>query len=114
MNFLTIDVRSVRDLLAYATFAKDSGKAIGPRCSFFSPQAFICAVSGRRFDLIQTLSGVGPVTIREVARRVDHDLKAARSNVNSLLAIGVLDKTAVGRVVFPYDVMQVDSILEAA
>lgn len=114
MNTLTIDVRSLSDSLAEAVRAMTSGKAQGPRYSFSSPQALMRTLGGKRFDLIQALSGAGPVTIREAARRVERDVKAVHGDVQDLLACGVLDKTDDGKIVFPYDAVHVDFLLKAA
>lgn len=114
MNTLTIDVRSLSDSLAEAARAMESGAPQGPRYSFSSPQSLMRTLGGKRFDLIQTLSGAGPVTIREAARRVERDVKAVHGDVQALLACGVLDKTADGKIEFPYDAVHVDFLLKAA
>ncbi len=114
MNTLTIDVRSLTESLAEAALAMETGHAQGARYSFSSPQALMRTLGGKRFDLIQALSGAGPVTIREAARRVRRDVKAVHSDVQTLLACGVLDKTDDGKIEFPYDAVHVDFMLKAA
>jgi predicted transcriptional regulator len=42
--------------------------------------------------LVQTLTGAGPVTLREAARRVGRDVRAAHSDVHMPLQAGVLRK----------------------
>lgn len=51
------------------------------------------------------------MTIREIARRVDRDVKAVHGDVQALLLAGVLDRAKSGRVVFPYDAVRVDLTL---
>lgn len=114
MNTLTIDVRSLTENLAEAALAMETGQAQGARYSFSSPQALMRTLGGKRFDLIQALSGTGPVTIREAARRVGRDVKAVHGDVQTLLACGVLDKTDDGKIEFPYDAVHVDFMLKAA
>jgi predicted transcriptional regulator len=114
MNTLTIDVCSLTESLAAAARAMETGRAQGPRYSFSSAQALMRTLGGKRFDLIQALSGTGPVTIREAARRVGRDVKAVHSDVQTLLACGVLDKTKDGKIEFPYDAVHVDFMLKAA
>ena len=114
MNTLTIDVRSLTDSLAEAALAMETGQAQGARYSFSSPRALMRTLGGKRFDLIQALSGTGPVTIREAARRVGRDVKAVHGDVQTLLACGVLDKTDEGKIEFPYDAVHVDFMLKAA
>ena len=54
------------------------------------------------------------MTIREAARRVKRDVKAVHGDVHALLKAGVLQKTADGLIVFPYDAVHVDVMLRAA
>ena len=86
----------------------ETGRAQGSRYSFSSPQALMRTLGGKRFDLIQALSGAAPVTIREAARRAGRDVKAVDGDVQTLLACGVLDKTEDGKIVFPFDAVHVD------
>ena len=60
------------------------------------------------------MAGQGPLTIREVARRVERDVKAVHGDIQALLNAGVLDRTEKGRVVFPFDAVRVDFTLRAA
>lgn len=114
MSTLTIDVCSLTESLAEAVRAMETGQAQGPRYSFSSPQSLMRTLGGKRFDLVQALSGAGPVTIREAARRTGRDVKAVHGDVQALLACGVLDKTADGKIEFPYDAVHVDFLLKAA
>jgi predicted transcriptional regulator len=54
------------------------------------------------------------MTIREIARRVDRDVKAVHGDVQALLVAGVLDRADSGRVIFPYDAVHVDFTLSKA
>ena len=54
------------------------------------------------------------MTIREVARRVKRDVKAVHGDVHALLDAGILQRTKNGFVVFPYDAIRVDVLLQAA
>lgn len=114
MNTLTIDVCSLTESLGQAAQSMETGQAQGPRYSFSSVQALMRTLGGKRFDLIQALSGAGPVTIREAARRVGRDVKAVHSDVQTLLACGVLDKTDDGKIQFPFEAVHVDFLLKAA
>jgi len=71
-------------------------------------------MTAKRWELIRTLAGAGPLTIREAARRVDRDVKAVHGDVHALLNAGVLRKTEDGLIVFPFDAIRVDVMLRAA
>lgn len=71
-------------------------------------------LTAKRWELIRALTGAGPLTIRETARRVDRDVKAVHGDVHALLKAGVLQKTDKGKIVFPFDAVRVDVTLRAA
>ena len=91
-----------------------AGKAQGTRLSFDSPALLIKVLSGRRWNLLQVMTGAGPMTIREAARRMERDVKGVHADVHTLLAAGLLRKTDDDRIVFPYDAIHVDFTLRAA
>jgi predicted transcriptional regulator len=64
--------------------------------------------------VLRAMTGAGPVSIREVARRVDRDVKSVHGDVQALLKTGVIDRAKNGRIVFPYDEVHVDFVLRAA
>ena len=90
------------------------GKKQGSHISFAIPELLFHLLTAKRWELIRALTGAGPVTIREAARRVKRDVKVVHGDVHALLRAGVLQKTADGLVVFPYDAVHVDVMLRAA
>lgn len=82
--------------------------------SFESPELLFKVLSGKRWDLLKVMTGAGPMTIREAARRLGRDVKAVHGDVHALLNAGLLQKTDKGFIVFPYDAVHVDFILNAA
>ena len=56
----------------------------------------------------------GPLTIRQVARRVDRDFKGVRSDVTLLLDAGILERSKRGGVEFPYGRVHVEFDMMAA
>ncbi len=91
-----------------------AGKTQGTRLSFESPALLLKVLSGRRWDLLKVMTGAGPMTIREAARRMERDVKAVHADVHTLLKAGLLKKTGDGKIVFPYDAVHVDFTLRAA
>jgi predicted transcriptional regulator len=59
-----------------------------------------------RMAIIRAMIGVGPVSIREVARRVGRDFKGVHSDVTTLRNNGLLWKATDGNVVFPFRSLQ--------
>jgi predicted transcriptional regulator len=60
------------------------------------------------------MTGAGPISLREAARRVGRDVKAVHGDVHALLNAGILEKTEAGRIVFPFDAVRVRFVLKAA
>jgi predicted transcriptional regulator len=84
------------------------------RISFATPELLWRVLTQKRWELLKALCGAGPVSIREAARRAGRDVKAVHGDVTALLNAGVLDRTADGRVVFPFEAVKVEFLLQAA
>ena len=54
-----------------------------------------------------------PVAIREAARRVGRDVKAVHGDVTALLNAGVLSRAEGGGIIFPYEAVKVEFVLQA-
>lgn len=92
-----------------------SGKAQkAARLSFASPEVLWKVLTAKRWELLKALCGAGPISIREAARRVSRDVKAVHGDVTALLNAGVLDRAEGGGIVFPYEAVKVEFLLEAA
>ena len=88
------------------------GEPQGEFISFESPELLFKVISGKRWDLLKIMTGAGPMTIREAARRVGRDVKAVHGDVQALLKAGILRKTDKGLIVFPFDSVHVDFMLK--
>jgi predicted transcriptional regulator len=84
------------------------------RISFATPELLWKVLTARRWELLKTLCGAGPVSIREASRRVGRDVKTVHGDVTALLNVGVLDRTSDGRIVFPFEAVKVEFVLQAA
>lgn len=114
MKTVTIDIRPMADTLGDFTRTWKSGKASSPRISFDSPELMFKVLSGKRWELLNEMTGAGAMSIREAARRVERDVKAVHGDVTALLNAGLLSKTDDGMIVFPFDAIHVDFMLKAA
>ena len=114
MKTVTLDVRTLADTLSDAVTAMETLTPTEPRISFETPELLWKVLTAKRWDIIKSLTGAGPVSIREVARRVGRDMKAVHGDVHALLLAGLIDKTDDGKVVFPYEALHVDFMIKAA
>jgi predicted transcriptional regulator len=100
-----------------ADFARawNTGKAPKTaRISFATPELLWRVLTEKRWELLKVLCGAGPVSIREAARRVGRDVKAVHGDVTSLLNAGVLERNEDGQIVFPFDAVKVEFLLQPA
>ncbi|MGH8475619.1 MAG: hypothetical protein ACRERS_07960 [Methylococcales bacterium] len=115
MKTVTLDVRSPADSMADFVQAWKTGKARKcARISFATPELLWQVLTAKRWELLKALCGAGPVSIREAARRVGRDVKAVHGDVTALLNAGLLDRTEDGRIVFPFEAVKVEFLLQAA
>jgi len=114
MKTLTLDIRPLGDTLTDFVQAWDMGKGSGPRISFQTPMLLFKVLTGKRWELLKAMTGAGPITVREVARRVGRDVKAVHGDIRALLNTGILQKTETSRILFPFDAVHVDFMLRAA
>lgn len=91
-----------------------AGEPQGAFIGFESPELLFKVFAGKRWELLKVMTGAGPMTIREAARRVARDVKAVHGDVQALLKVGILHKTDKGLIVFPFDAVHVDFMLQAA
>jgi len=109
MTTVTLEVRGLSETLAdvahsLKTLRGDAEARIG----FATPELLWQVLTAKRWELLKALCGVGPVALREAARRVSRDIKAVHSDVTALLDAGVLQRSSEGGVVFPFDAVKVD------
>ena len=113
MNQVTLSVASREDVTRRARAAFE-GRKEGAHITFASVELLWRTLTAKRWKLLKAMTGQGPMSIREAARRVGRDVKAVHGDIHALLAAGVLDRTEGGQVVFPFDAVRVDFVLNAA
>jgi predicted transcriptional regulator len=113
MKTVTLDVAG-RDAVSRRTREAFGGRKQGAHISFARPELLFRLLTAKRWELLRAMTGAGPLTIRESARRVRRDVKAVHGDVHALLDAGILRKTEENLVVFPFDAIRVDVLLQAA
>ena len=101
-------------MAAFASTWRTGKPEKAARISFASPELLWKVLTAKRWELLKVLCGAGPVSIREAARRVNRDVKAVHGDVTALLSAGVLDRAEGGGVIFPYEAVKVEFLLQAA
>ncbi len=119
MTTLTIRIGSLDDLATrFADLdrmvkeGRDIPEAV-PSLNFPDYDQMHHVLAPARLAIVKALSGQGPLSIREVARRVGRDVQAVHRDVTRLINAGVIDRTEKG-IEFPYDRIHFDFDIQAA
>ena len=113
MHTVTLEVSS-REEANQRFLRAFEGESQGEIISFETPALLFKVLTQKRWELLSMMTGAGPITLREAARRVERDVKAVHGDVHALLNAGILQKTEDGRIVFPFDAVRVNFVLQAA
>jgi predicted transcriptional regulator len=112
---VTLDVRTPSEAMGdFARAWKGRKPEKSARISFATPELLWKVLTAKRWELLKVLCGAGPVSIREASRRVGRDVKAVHSDITALLKAGVLDRAEGGGIVFPFEAVKVEFLLQAA
>ncbi len=71
------------------------GEVQGAFIIFESPTLLFKVLSGKRWKLLEIMTGTGPMSIREAARRLGRDVKAVHGDVHKLLNLVFAVQTTV-------------------
>ena len=115
MKTVTLDVRAPSESMSDFVRVWKTGKPEKTaRISCATPELLWKVLTAKRWELLKVLCGTGPVSIREAARRVGRDVKAVHSDITALLNAGVLDRAEDGGIIFPFEAVKVEFLLQAA
>ncbi len=105
---LTIGVMSLEESKKRMLKELASGlPAATPRYTFQTPEAMARMLTPARWNILQALTGAGPIGVRELARRVGRDVKDVHRDAESLRLNGLIDKTKDRKLSFPYERVRV-------
>lgn len=114
-RFLTITLQpSWQTGLRTAAKAALQSTYQGEVLNFESPGHFFGQLTEKRWALVRTAQGKGELSVRELARLVERDVKRVHEDVVVLADLGLLERTESGGVVCPYASMHIDMYLQAA
>ena len=86
----------------------------GERLNFETPEVFFSRLTARRWALMHLLLGAGEVSVRDLARRAERDVRRVHEDVTMLAALGLVERTERGGVVCPFADIHVDMHLREA
>lgn len=86
----------------------------GEKLNFETPEAFFSRLTSRRWALINALQGAGEVPVRELARRLQRDVKRVHEDAAELVNLGLIERTERGGLVCPYADIHMDMHMRRA
>lgn len=114
MNTVVLEVRSLTETLADAAQVMNTGRAEHEaHIGFATPELLWQVLTAKRWRLLQAMCGAGPLSIRAAAHRAGRDVKAVHGDMMALLNVGLVERTADGRVEFPFETVKVAFELHA-
>ena len=115
MKTVILEVSSPNESVASFVQSWKSGKPErNTRIAFATPELLWQVLTAKRWELLKALCGAGPMSIREAARRVERDVKAVHADITDLINAGVINRDQSGGIVFPFEAVKVEFLLEAA
>jgi predicted transcriptional regulator len=81
--------------------------------NFETAGSFFGKLTERRWALVHALQGQGPMSVRELARRVARDVRRVHDDVQVLAELGLVERTDVGGVECPFVAVHIDMRLTA-
>ncbi len=115
MKTVWFEVMEPDEAMARAVHEAKTGKYSGrSRITFRSAESMARIMTPTRWTLMQALTGAGPTGVRELARRVQRDVKGVHTDVNALVTAGIVERTENGKYLFPFDQVKVQFELHTA
>ena len=90
------------------------GRYAGEVLNFESPAQLFKQLSDKRWELVRLAQGKGAMSVRQLARLAERDVKRVHEDVVALADLGLFERTDSGGLVCPYDAVHVDFMLEAS
>lgn len=96
--------------------AWNTGVAKGPvtKITFSTLTQLFSIFSAKRWELIEQLQKIGPVSIRALTRALGRDVRRVHDDVMVLIEWGIVEKNDDGKVFVPFDVIHIGVDIRAA
>jgi len=85
----------------------------GEVLNFETATSFFGRLTERRWAMVHALQGQGPMSVRELARRVGRDVRRVHDDVEALAELGLVERTESGGVMCPFASIHIDMRLTA-
>ena len=100
--------------LRAAGASAEQGRYAGEWLNFESPAQLFKHLTDKRWELVRLAQGKGAMSVRELARLAERDVKRVHEDVVALAEMGLLERTDGGGVICPFASVHVDFSLEVS
>ena len=111
MRTVTLEIEGLEAGLDAFRRAWKTGQAESARIGFASPELLWKVMTAKRWGLLKALAGQDPMSVRAAARAVGRDVKAVHGDLQALIGAGIVSRTDDGKIIFPFDAVHVDFML---
>jgi predicted transcriptional regulator len=83
------------------------------RMGFATVELLWKTLTPKRWNIVEKMTGAGPLGVRELARRLARDVRGVHADITALAKAGLIDRTEDGKYSFPYSRVKVRFDLRA-
>lgn len=109
----SLDQALARFEAAYTRAARGEKMRPERRLTFASLQQLISALSPARWRLLEILHREGELTVYALAKHAERNYKNVHGDINVLMSLGLVERTASRRVRVPWEVISAEMRLAA-
>ena len=102
------DMRDALDRFEAAWNRRTEGRKTLHILSITDLRLLLKTLTPARWDLLERLREAGPLSIYELAKRLERDYKNVHTDVTRLAEIGLIERAADARVSVPWDVVRAE------
>jgi predicted transcriptional regulator len=102
------------EAVVHAWHAAERGEDVADySLAFESMSDWISVLTTRRWELLQALRQLGPVSINALAKHLERDYKNVHGDVKALEELSLIERTAAGLIEVPWDEIEAHMRLAA-
>lgn len=102
-----IEISKRGDIFDAARKDVAAGRSRNFHLSFESARMLFSELTLARFDLLDTLRGIGPCSVYALAKAAKHNYSNVHTDIERLLQLGLIERTGDNRVRVPFTAIEV-------
>jgi predicted transcriptional regulator len=91
-----------------------AGRSSADVFTFAAPAQLFTVLTPKRWEMIERLQALGPVSLRGLARALGRDVKRVHEDATALMEWGFIERITDRKICVPFDVIHADFDLKVA